>query len=201
MSIATRLILLSFLLSFILSVTGWFEQFSSATLFGMGAVISAGGFAILHWVSTSFREYTRARELKRLTRMQVLRLFGILALVKSSQGVLPTLFAVPTGLMDIAFAITSFWVASRLVSSKGRPSPGFFVWHAFGLVALAISALLALLTSSTRFCVVNDGITSQPMTWFPMSMVPTFIGPLMVICHLLAIVAGSHQAGQPRNLK
>jgi hypothetical protein len=131
--------------------------------------------------------------------MQALRFFGILALVKSGQGVLPALFAIPTGLMDIALAITSFWVASHLVSSRGHPSRGFFVWHALGLVALAISAILALLTSSTRFSLVTDGITSQPMTWFPMSIVPTFIGPLMVICHLLAIVAGSHQTGHPRN--
>jgi hypothetical protein len=48
---------------------------------------------------------------------------------------------------------------------------------------------MAVLTSSSRFGMVKDGITSQPMAWFPMSLVPTFIGPLVLIFHLLALVA------------
>ena len=38
MLIARVFVLLWFLLAFTLSVTGWFERFSSATLFGIGAL-------------------------------------------------------------------------------------------------------------------------------------------------------------------
>jgi hypothetical protein len=188
-SIARALVFLWFLVVFVLSITGWFERFSSATLFGIGAVVAATGFAILHAISSRFRGYTRARGLKRLTRVQVLRFFGILALVKTHQHILPAIFAIPTGFIDIVFAITSFFVAARLVSSGGRPHPGFFVWHVLGLLGLAVSVTMAVLTSSPRFGLVEGGITSQPMTCFPMSLVPTFIGPLVLICHLLALVA------------
>lgn len=189
MGLARTFVLLWFLLAFALSVTGWFERFSSATLFGIGAAVSASGFTILLWLSSKFREYTRARGLKRLTQLQVLRLYGSLALIKSGQQILPSIFGIPTGVMDITIAVTSFWVASRLVSDSGRPHPGFFGWHVAGLLTLAISAILAILTSSTWFGLVKDGITSQPMTWFPMSLVPTFVGPFVLICHLLALVA------------
>jgi hypothetical protein len=189
MTLARAFVLSWFALAFALSVSGWFQRFSSAALFGIGALASASGFTILHWLSTKFRGYTRARGLKRLTRAQVLRLFGVLALVKADQNVLPDLFAIPTGIIDIVFAVTSFFVASHLVSAHGRPKPGFFVWHILGLLGLATSVVLAILTSSARFGLIEDGITSQPMTWFPMSLVPTFIGPFVLVCHLLALGA------------
>ena len=189
MGLARVFVLLWFLLAFALCVTGWFERFSSATLFGIGAVVAASGFAVLHRLSSRFRGYARARGLKRVTRTQVLRLFGVLALIKANQQVLPAIFAIPTGIMDIVIAMTSFFVAAHLVSADGRPHPGFFAFHVVGLVTLAVSVTLAILTSSTRFGLVKGGITSQPLTWFPMSLVPTFIGPLVLICHLLALVA------------
>jgi hypothetical protein len=198
MVIARVLVILWFLVAFALSVTGWFERFSSATLFGIGALVSASGFTILHWLSSRFREYTRARELKRLTRVQVLRFFGVLALVKAHEHVLPAIFAIPTGIMDVVLAITSFSVTARLVSDRGRPHPGFFIWHILGLLSLAVSSTLAVLTSSPRFGLVEGGITSQPMTRFPMSLVPTFIGPLVLICHLLALVAAYPQLSGSR---
>jgi len=39
--------------------------------------------------------------------------------------VLPAIFAVPTGLIDVAFAITSFFVAARLVSANAQARRGF----------------------------------------------------------------------------
>jgi hypothetical protein len=194
MLIAAALVLASFLLAFSLSITGWFERFSSATLFGMGAFLSASGFLILHWVSEKFRIFVRARSIRRLTLGQTLRFFGVLALVKAHQHVLPALFAVPTGLIDIAFASSSFFVAARLVRADGTARPGFIAWHFLGLLGLAVSVALAILTSSTRFGLVAAGNTSQAMTWFPMSLVPVFIGPMVLIFHLLAIaVAFEHR--------
>ena len=197
MLIARLFVVTWFLLAFALSYSRWFERFSSAALFGIGAIVSASGFAILHRLSTRFRGFTRARGLRRLTRVQVLRLFGTLALVKTKQHVLPAIFGVPTGVIDIVFAITSFYVAARLVSAKGQPHPGFFAWHIAGLLGLAVSVTMAVLTSTPRFGLVEGGITSQPMTWFPMSLVPTFIGPLVLICHLLALAAGRHHSSGP----
>ena len=189
MLIASALVLLCFLIAFTLSFTGWFERYSSADLFGMGSFLSGGGYITLYWLSQSFRGFLRARSIRRLTLAQTMRFYGLLALVKAHQHVLPALFAIPTAVLDIFFAITSFRVASKLVSSKGEARPGFIAWHVGGLGALGISTLLAVLTSSDRFGLVKDGITSQPMTQFPVSLVPVFIGPMVLIFHLLALTA------------
>jgi len=187
--IARAFILLWFLIAFALSFTGWFERFSAAALFEIGAAASATGFVILHRISETFRGFLRVRSLKRMTRGQALRFFGVLALFKAEQQVLPVLFAIPTGVIDVTFAITSFFVAARLISATGRPRRGFFLWHILGLMGLAISVVLAILTSSDRFGLVEGGVTIQPMTEFPLSLVPTFIGPMAVVLHLLALSA------------
>jgi hypothetical protein len=187
-----------FLLVLTLSLTGWFERFSSATLFGFGAGASAAGFAVLHWRSEKFRGYVRARGLKRFTQLQVLRFYGTMALFKAHDQILPLVFAIPTGVMDVLLASTSFLVAARLVSPDGHPKPGFFAWHIAGLASLAISAILAILTSPTRFGLLKGDITSQPMTWFPMSLVPVFIGPVVLIFHLLALTAAHSHYGEVR---
>jgi len=189
MLIARIFVLLWFAAAFTLALTGWFEQFSSAALFGFGAIISATAFAFLHWVSENFRGFTRARSLRRMTQLQILRLFGVLALILAKEHVLPALFAIPTAIQDVFFALTAFHVAASLVTGEGKPERRFFMWHAAGLAGLGLSALLAVLTSSTRFGLAWGGITSRPMNQFPQSLVPVFIGPFVLILHLLALSA------------
>ena len=179
-----------------LSRAGVFERFSSAALFALGAVISATGFAIVFWVFESFRNYTRSRSLKQLTLLQVFRFYGALALVKAHQGVLPAAFALPTGIGDLVFAGTAFYVSARMVSDTGRASRGFYVWHFAGLFHLLVAAAMAVLTSPTPFGLLAGEITSQPITSFPVSIVPTFVGPLVLNGHLSALAAAV--AGRPR---
>jgi hypothetical protein len=189
MWIAAVLVFVCFAIALALSITGWFEQFTSAQLFGMGSILSAGGFATLYAISHAFRGFLKARSLKALTIGQTMRFFGVLALVKAYQHVLPAVFAIPTGVMDVFFATSSFYVAIRLVGKDGRAGSGFVLWNVLGLCALGISAVLAILTSPEIAVLVRDGITSQPMNRFPISLVPVFIGPMVLIFHLLALAA------------
>jgi hypothetical protein len=189
MWIAAGLVFVCFLIALLLSIAGWFEQFTSAQLFGMGSILSAGGFATLYAISHAFRGFLKARSLKALTIGQTMRFFGVLALVKAYQHVLPAVFAIPTGVMDVFFATSSFYVAIRLVGKDGRAGSGFVLWNVLGLCALGISAVLAILTSPDIAVLVRDGITSQPMNRFPISLVPVFIGPMVLIFHLLALAA------------
>lgn len=189
MWIAALLICVCFLIAFTLSIAGWFERFSSAQLFAMGSFLSAGGYLTLYALSQTFRGFLKARSIKALTLGQTMRFYGILALVKAHQHILPAIFAIPTGLLDVFFAVSSFYVASRLVSPDGRARSGFVAWHVLGLCALGVSALLAILTSPGIAVLVRDGLTSQPMTRFPISLVPVFIGPMVLIFHLLALTA------------
>jgi hypothetical protein len=53
------------------------------------------------------------------------------------------------------------------------------------------AAALAILTSPTPFGLLAGEVTSQPITRFPMSLVPTFVGPLVLNGHLSALIAAS----------
>ncbi len=191
---ARLLVALWFSIAFVLSVTGWFERFNASTLFAAGAVTTITTFTVLYGLDVRFIRRVRARDLRRLTYWQTLRFYGILAFVKEYQHVLPAVFALPTGLMDVAFAASSFYVAARFASVRGRPSPVFFIWHWAGLGALAISNILVYLTESPKFGLVDGNITSQSMARFPMSLVPMFVGPMVLTFHLLAIYDGRREA-------
>jgi hypothetical protein len=73
-----------------------------------------------------------------------------------------------------------------------------------GLLHLAVAAALAVLTSPTPLGLLAGDITSQPLTHFPMSIVPTFVGPFVLNGHLSALVAATsisrkqNRAGGPQ---
>jgi hypothetical protein len=180
-------------ISVTLSVTGWFEQFPALLLFGFGAVAVGIAFAVTFLLEHLFHRKVPIRNLRFLTYAQTLRFYGTLAYLEAANHVLPPLFAIPTGLMDDALAISSFYVARRCVTSDGRPARGFFLWHIAGLASLAISNVLAFLTVSPRWGFTQNGVTSQAMASFPMSIVPTWIGPMVLMFHLLALYDGARK--------
>jgi len=174
-------------ISVTLSVTGWFEQFPALLLFVFGAVAVGIAFAVLYFLEHLFHTRMPIRNLRFLTYGQTLRFFGTLAYWKAAEHVLPAAFAIPTAVMDDALAISSFYVARRCIMPDGRPTRGFFLWHIAGLGSLAISNVLVIVTASPD----GGGVTSQGMASFPMSIVPTWIGPMVLMFHLLALYEGS----------
>src|SRR4051812_48679211 len=165
---AAVFIVLWFVLSLSLSASGWFRQFSAPTLFGVGAIITVLGFALLYRLERRFRGVVPVRNLRRLTYGQTLRFYGTLALFMAYRHILPPLFAVPTALMDIAIASSSFFVASHLAPQHGRPTPAFYLWHFAGLATLAISNVLVFLTATPNSPLIDNSVTSQSMAEFPM---------------------------------
>jgi hypothetical protein len=181
-------------ISVTLSATGWFEQFPALLLFGFGAVAVGIAFVVLYLLEHWFHRRVPIRNPWFLTYAQTLRFYGTLAYLEAWKHVLPPLFAIPTAVMDDALAISSFWVARRCIRRDGTPTRGFFIWHVAGLASLAISNVLVLITASPR----DGGASSQAMASFPMSIVPTWIGPMVLMFHLLALYDGARARGTRR---
>ena len=59
--------------------------------------------------------------------------------------------------------------------------------HVLGILGLIVSGGLAILTSPTPLGVLAASVTSQAMSDFPLSLVPTFLGPVVLILHLTAL--------------
>jgi len=104
-----------------------------------------------------------------------------------AQGVLPARFALTTAVTDLAFGLTALFVGWKLVSKEGLPRRGFSHWHLVGMVALLVSSTIGILTSPTPLGILTPGVNSQAVTWFPLSLVPTFFGPVTMIAHVMAL--------------
>jgi hypothetical protein len=131
--------------------------------------------------SRSFRQYILLLNPQTLTFVHSWRLVGIVFLVLSTYRILPGFFALEAGWGDIAIGATAVPAALWL----GRPSrkAGFIVWQILGVTDLVLAISLAAIS---RF-VDPQGISTAPMTLLPLSLIPTFAVPLLLILHGICI--------------
>ncbi len=101
------------------------------------------------------------------------------------QGFLPGIFALPAGWGDFAIGITAplvawFW-------RRPYPRKMFVVWNVLGVLDLVTAVTLGVLASATPVGVLAGDVTTRLMGMFPLSLIPTFFVPLLIIGHLIAL--------------
>jgi hypothetical protein len=109
------------------------------------------------------------------------RVNGVVFLILSAYGLLPRLFALPAGLGDMAIGITAPWVASRLANREHKGS--YTLWQILGVLDL----IAAVTLGTTARLIDQSGPGMGPMTVLPLSLVPTFFVPLLLILHVISI--------------
>ena len=179
------------------SASGLLDNIPSPILLVAGFVIPLAGFSGAYFYSDEFRRFVLAQDLRQLTFLQASRITGFIFFVEYMRGNLPAAFAIPTGLSDVTIGSTALIAVSRLVSRDGVPKRGFILWHRFGVFALLVSGGTGILTSPTPLGIFASDVTSQAMSRFPLSLVPTFLGPVVLILHLMAL-AIAHEQGRSR---
>ena len=151
----------------------------------------------LLWFSTSagLREYLYGLNPRTLTLAHSWRVNGLVFLILSSYGLLPWLFALPAGLGDMAIGITAPWVASKWVADKyghGEHRGAFIFWQVLGILDLATAVALG----TTASLIDPSGPGMGPMTVLPLSLVPTFFVPLLLILHIVSIAQARTSQGR-----
>jgi len=151
---------------------------------GIAVAISASlpivAFAAWYSLSGGFRKYVLSLNARTLTYIQSWRLAGIVFVILQAYGTLPAIFALPAGFGDMAIGATAI-VAGRLAGPKHRNS--FLVWQWLGMADL----IMAVGLGTTARLIGGQGVSMAPMTVLPLSLVPTFIVPLLFIFHLICI--------------
>lgn len=160
------------------------------TYFGLfiGGPIAA--FFALYWLSAGFRQALFAIPLQYIVAVHVLRFVGIFFILDAVRHVLPAQFGWPAGIGDIVAAAFSIPIAYLL--AKGYRSKkfraGFVAWNIFGLVDLSFALLLGLLYSESALGFLSQpGVTSQAIVFMPLSLIPTFYVPLLIMLHFIAL--------------
>jgi hypothetical protein len=153
---------------------------------GLAAVGPVAVFLSYYFMSARFREFVSSLDLRLLTVAQTWRVGGIVFVILYLQGALPGVFALPAGWGDFAIGITAPVVAWYW----NRPFPyrTFIVWNVLGSLDLVLAVSLGVLASATPLGVFAGDVTTRLMGQFPLSLIPTFFVPLLLILHLICLI-------------
>ena len=169
-----------------LSLSGGLARLPAAALLSWGLVIPPSLFVIFYQRSRKFREFILSLPLRALTLAESPRLLGgSYILWELRKGLLPPAFGVITGMTDVLFGLTAVPVAMLMVEPRRQPGRGFFQWHVLSLLALFVSSLMGIFTSPAG------------LRTFPASMVPVFLGPLMILIEMAALAQSRARTGDP----
>lgn len=125
-----------------------------------------------------FNEWLAHVNLRVVVAFHLTRFVGFAFLVLYSRGELPAAFALPAGWGDIAIATLALCIVVFL------PRPGtrkgmLLVWNALGF-----ADILNVVFTAARLALANPSSMNALMR-FPLSLVPTFIVPLIIASHML----------------
>ena len=139
--------------------------------------------AFFLWFAASekFRQFAQSLSPRILTFVQSWRILGITFVMLQAYGVLPAIFALPAGYGDIAIGATAPFVAWSLANPRHRRS--FILWQFLGMADLVMAVSLG----TTASLLSPHGPSMTAMTVLPLSLIPTFVVPLLLIFHVICI--------------
>lgn len=161
-----------------LGISGSFHNFSAPKV--AVTVWTLTAIAILAcWVIQSVREWSSIVDLSILVAFHLVRFIGLYFLLLGRSGELPAGFAKPAGVGDIVIAAAAGLIL--LVPQLHRRKI-LFVWNTLGLIDI-----LFVVFSALRFG-LRDWESMTPLRELPLSLLPTFIVPLIITSHILIFI-------------
>ncbi len=132
-------------------------------------------YGVLH---RGLREWLAHVNLRPFVAFHLTRFVGIAFLVLYSRGQLVGEFAVTAGWGDLIAAVGALAIVLLLPNPESRPGL-LFLWNAYGL-----ADILSVVITATRIA-MRTPADIAPLLQFPMSLVPTFVVPMLIASHVL----------------
>jgi hypothetical protein len=130
--------------------------------------------------SAWFREWLVALDVRVLVLVHVTRFVaGLWFLVLYTRGALPYAFAVPGGIGDMLVAVLAVGVALVTDARATRGRRLLIAWNVVGLIDI----LMVVGTAGRSFVV--DPPSMVALLRFPLSLVPTFLVPIIIATHVI----------------
>ena len=146
-------------------------------LFTLTAVVLAPG-----WLLAGFRAWLATIDVRWLVALHLTRFVGFYFLYLYGRGELPYAFAVPGGWGDIVVAALAaallMWGAPR----DGRRRVAYIVWNVLGL-----ADILFVVVTAARLGTADPG-SMVALLRLPLSLLPTFLVPLIIASHVVLFV-------------
>jgi hypothetical protein len=168
-------------LCFAVGLAGWFQNASALAV--AATVWTLTGLVLLAcWKVRTIRACVLNIDLRWLVVLHLTRLFvGAYFLVLCQRRQLPCAFATPAGWGDIVIGVLAVaWVSSMRPTQFTKAF--LLAWNTLGLIDIAFVVANAL-----RFG-LNDWQSMHVLRQLPLSLLPTFLVPLIIASHVLIFV-------------
>jgi hypothetical protein len=136
---------------------------------------------VLYFVVPPVRKRVDQLELRTLVLLHLTRFVGIYFLVLHARGELPRELAIPAGIGDIIVATMVLPVVFAPLEPAHRLR-AITVWNVVGFVDL-----LLVIGTITRIN-LTDPARLRPFTELPLSLLPTFLVPILLASHIVIFV-------------
>jgi hypothetical protein len=127
---------------------------------------------------TAARTWVDSLDLRTLVLIHITRLIGVYFLMLYQRGDLPRAFVVPGSITDIIVATMALPIALAPLEAGPRRR-AIVIWNVVGFIGLLLT-----LVNATRLNLV-DPSQLRALTHLPLSLVPTFLMPLLLAIHVI----------------
>ncbi len=123
-----------------------------------------------------------------LILIQIYRVVGVVFLFLLAQGLLPSLFAIPSGFGDIIVGFSAPIVAFFYIKKKSFSGQLAKLWNYAGILDLAVAIGIGVLLAIPKpFSIISTVPTTEIMTIYPMVLVPVFAVPMGMLLHMASL--------------
>jgi hypothetical protein len=186
------LVLLAWL-CFAVGLAGWFHNASAPAL--AATVWTLTVLALLAcWKIGPIKAWAMNVDLRWLVFFHVTRLFaGVCFLVLCRRGELPCVFATRAGWGDITVAVFALAVVAAMQTQFAKTL--LIIWNTIGFVDIIFVVFSALQFG------LRDWQSMHALRELPLSLLPTFVVPLVIASHVLIFVRlASHSIANRESL-
>jgi hypothetical protein len=138
-------------------------------------LVSAGVFV------PALRRWAQAIDLRAVVALHLTRFVGVYFLVLYRRGELPFGFAVPGGVGDILVASLALVLLATVKPTDSRGRRLYLAWNVLGLVDI----LLVVAAAASEWVARPESM--QPLLRLPLSLLITFLVPLIIASHVLIV--------------
>lgn len=119
-----------------------------------------------------------------LIGLMTYRVIGGIFLVALALDVLPAVFAVPAGVLDIVVGLSAVPIALALRGGAAGPA---IAWNVLGLLDSTIAIVLGVAAGPGALRVIDANPTTAALTVLPLVLIPTFVVPLSMLLHVVIL--------------
>src|SRR4030095_1903628 len=136
---------------------------------------------LLFFFQASFRRWILNLDLRVLILYHLIRFVGLYFIFLYSRGELPYDFAVKGGVGDTIVAVLALPMALLPLHKRGAKA-ALSVWNLFGLLDI-----LFVVVTAARLG-IQDPANIRALTVLPLSLLPTFVVPLIIASHVFIAI-------------